>query len=304
VFGGKKKKLLSDGIQARAVVINVQDTGMTINDNPRVKITLQVQPEGEVPFEITKKQTVSRVAIPRVGDGYLVRYDPADTSTVEFDTAAAKQANAAAEAQLAEAAVSQLPSDLAATGILGRGACVDVNQTPIGQLVDCAMTVGVRLVDGSPSYQTSARVSLSAENAARMVPHQTLFTVRADPQNHSRIAVSLSEPTPVVTISDATVVDPPARALREGVSCRVTVIAHGQQFLRLPSGEELYATKVRVVEDGSELQVFQPVPANAVGLFTDGKELPAKRAEPNVLTIDWVAAQAEAATGAPLVEVV
>ena len=110
---------------------------------------------------MTKKQTVSRVAIPRVGDEFLVRYDPADQSNVEFDTAAVQQINQAAEAQLAEAAASQVPSDLAANGILGRGACVDVQRTPVGQLIDCAITVGVRLVDGTPSYRTSCHVSLS-----------------------------------------------------------------------------------------------------------------------------------------------
>jgi hypothetical protein len=302
LFGGKKKKILAEGIQARAVVINVQDTGMTINDNPRVKLTLQVQPEGDVPFEVTKKQTVSRVAIPRIGDEFIVRYDPANPSDVEFDSAAVAQANQAAEAKLAEAAASQVPADLAANGILGRGACVEVQKTPVGQLVDCAMTIGVRLVDGTPSYRANCRVSLSAENAARIIPHQTLFTVRADPQNHQRVALSLSEPTPSVTIDDPSVVDPPARALREGTPCRLMIVAHAEQFLRLPKGEDLFATKVRVLDDGSELQVFLPVPASAMALFADGKELPGKRvlAEPNVLTVDWAAAQQQAGTGAVL----
>jgi hypothetical protein len=300
MFGSKKKKVLTEGIQARAVVINVQDTGMTINDNPRVKLTLQVQPEGEVPFEVSKKTTVSRVSIPRVGDEYVVRYDPADPSTVEFDTAAARQVNAAAETNIAEAAASQVPSDLAANGLLGRGACVDVQKTPVGQLVDCAMTIGVRLVDGTPPYQASARISLSPENAAKLIPRQTLFTVRADPQNHARVAVSLAEPTPTVTVTDPAVVDPPGRALRDGVPCRVTLLAHASQFLRLPSGEDVYAAKVRVSEDGSELQVFLPVPAVAAPLVQDGKEYPGKRipAEPSVLTIDWAAAQQENGSGA------
>jgi hypothetical protein len=300
MFGNKKKKILSEGAQARAIVINVADTGMTVNDNPRVKLTLQVQPEGQPPFEVTKKQTVSRVAIPSIGDEMLVRYDPAKPDDVEFDLAAVQQANAAARTTLMEAAAAQLPPDLAANGILGRGALVDVQKNPIGQLVDCAMTVGVRLVDGTPSYQASTRISLTPEHAAIMVPHQALFTVRADPTNHSRIAVSLSEPTPTVTVTDPTVVDPPVRALSEGVPCRVQILLHGQQFLKLPTGEELYATKVRVLDDGSELQVFLPVPAAAASLLVDGAQLPAKRipAEPAVLTVDWAAAMQAGAAGA------
>ena len=87
MFGNKKKKerILTDGISAEAVVIDVADTGVTINNNPRVKLTLQVQPEGDAPFQAEKKVTVSRVEIPRPGDKFFVRYDPADPSEVEFD---------------------------------------------------------------------------------------------------------------------------------------------------------------------------------------------------------------------------
>ncbi len=253
MFGNKKKKLLTEGVQAQAVVLNVQDTGMTINDNPRVKLTLQVQPEGQVPFEVEKKVTVSRVSIPSIGDQYVVRYDPSDTSKVEFDAAAVREANQAVEAQVAQTAASQVPADLMAKGILGRGALVDVQKTPVGSLVSCMVSAGVRLVDGTPSYRATCQISLTPDNAERLIPHQTLFTVRTDPNNRQRIAISLSEPTPSVVIDDASVVDPPQRALRDGTPCRVQIIAHAEQFLRLPTGEDLYATKVRVLDDGSEL---------------------------------------------------
>ncbi len=95
MFGKKKKEILANGIQARATITNVQDTGMMINNNPRVKLTLQVTPDGDVPFEATKKVTVSRIAIPRIGDSLWVRYDPADPSAVEFDEAKNAEASSA-----------------------------------------------------------------------------------------------------------------------------------------------------------------------------------------------------------------
>lgn len=295
MFGNKKKKILENGAQARAIVVDVADTGITVNNNPRVALTLQVQPEGQPPFEAKKKVTVSRVAIPSIGDSYFVRYDPSDPSEVEFDTARAEEVNNAAKAELAEAAAAAVPEDLMQSGILGRGACVEVQKNPIGNLVDCALTIGVRLVDGTPSYRAQTRISLAPENADKLVPQQTLFTVRADPSNHQRVALSLSEPTPSIEISDPTVVDPPARALREGAPCRVKLVAFGDQFLHLPTGEELYATKVQVVGEAAEFQIFLPVPAGASGLLQEGAELPAKRlaAEPTVLTVDWAAAQSE-----------
>lgn len=296
MFGGKKKKLLAEGAQARAVVLGVQDTGVTINENPRVKLTLQVQPDGGAPFEATKTLTVSRVAIPRPGDSFIVRFDPADPSRVEFDAAAAAAADAAAQAQVAQAAANQLPPDLAAAGILGRGALVDVQTAPMGQLVSCTITAGVRLVDGTPAYRASAQLTVAPETVAQLVPGQTLFTVRADPNNRTRIAISLGEPTPSVLITDPGVVDGPARALREGTPCQVQLVAWAEQFLHLAGGESLVAAKVRVLEDGTELQTFLPVPAAARPRLTEGALLPAKRLplEPSVITVDWEAVPAAA----------
>ena len=66
LFSGRKRKqrLEEAGVNATGQVVSVKDTGMTINDNPRVVLTLQVTPaDGSPAFQVTKKQTVSRVAI-------------------------------------------------------------------------------------------------------------------------------------------------------------------------------------------------------------------------------------------------
>jgi hypothetical protein len=82
MFGGKKKKaakLLETGAKGVGTIQRVQDTGMTVNDNPRVKISVSVEPlEGGPPVELQKTATVSRVDIPRAGDRHPVWYDPAD----------------------------------------------------------------------------------------------------------------------------------------------------------------------------------------------------------------------------------
>lgn len=295
LFGKKKKRILESGISAQATVLAVQDTGMTINDNPRVKLKMQVMPDGGTPFEATKTMTVSRVAIPRAGDQFYVKYDPANPDTIEMDSARAQAQNAVAQTMVEEAAATQLPPDLATNGILGRGSCVSVDKTPVGNLVSCTMEVGVRLIDGTPLYRTTVQASLTPEHADMMVAGQATFTIRADPNNHQRIAISLSEQTPSVPITDPAVIDPPARALADGDPCNVAILLCGPQQLRTPNGEELYAVKVRVVEDGSEFQIFQPVPANCASLMQSGKQLPAKRlaTEPQVLSIDWAAAQAQ-----------
>ena len=91
-FGRKKKEeqalnLVQNGSKGIGVVLNVQDTGMTMNDNPRVRMTFRIEPlDGSPPFEAQKTKVVSRVEIPRTGDRYPVWYDPSDAESWAFAT--------------------------------------------------------------------------------------------------------------------------------------------------------------------------------------------------------------------------
>ena len=82
-FRGRKKQammleLATTGRRCPGVVESVEDTNVTINDNPRVRITVRAEPPGESPFTIVKTATVSRVRVPRPGDRCLVFYDPSN----------------------------------------------------------------------------------------------------------------------------------------------------------------------------------------------------------------------------------
>src|SRR3954468_2928080 len=84
LFSSKKKKaeeLFATGSKGVGTVIQVADTGMTVNDNPRVKMIFRVEPiDGSPAFDAQKTTTVSRVEIPRQGDRYPIWYDPSDQS--------------------------------------------------------------------------------------------------------------------------------------------------------------------------------------------------------------------------------
>jgi hypothetical protein len=82
-FIGRSKRvrameLVAHGRRCTGEVVSVADTGVTINDNPRVKITVRAEPRGVAPFTIEKTAVVSRVQIPRPGDRCTVFYDAAD----------------------------------------------------------------------------------------------------------------------------------------------------------------------------------------------------------------------------------
>ena len=90
-FGKRKKEkalnLVATGAKAVGTVLSVQDTGMTMNDNPRIKMTFRIEPiDGNPPFDAEKTKVVSRVQIPRSGDRYPVWYDLEDPSSWAFAT--------------------------------------------------------------------------------------------------------------------------------------------------------------------------------------------------------------------------
>jgi hypothetical protein len=88
MFRSKKAKaedLMANGARAVGTIIDVRDTGMTINDNPRVKMTFQVEPlDGTTAFTAEKTKTVSRVSIPQPGFRYPIFYDREDPSTFAY----------------------------------------------------------------------------------------------------------------------------------------------------------------------------------------------------------------------------
>ena len=91
MFGGKKKKamsLMESGTKAVGTITEVRDTGMTMNDDPRVKMTFRIEPlDGTAAFDSEKTSTVSRVRIPQAGQRYPVWFDPEDHSSFAYATA-------------------------------------------------------------------------------------------------------------------------------------------------------------------------------------------------------------------------
>ena len=92
LFNRKREQaanLFATGAKAVGTVLEVRDTGMTINDNPRVRMTFRLEPlDGGTAFEAEKTTTVSRVDIPRAGDRYPAWYDLEDPTKWAYATIA------------------------------------------------------------------------------------------------------------------------------------------------------------------------------------------------------------------------
>jgi hypothetical protein len=80
-------ELIRSGVKGIGTIVEVGDTGTTINDNPRIVIRMRIEPDdGSPAVERAKKAIVSRVAVPRVGERYPAWFDRADPDKWMFGT--------------------------------------------------------------------------------------------------------------------------------------------------------------------------------------------------------------------------
>jgi len=72
--------LAMTGMPAKAKVISIQDTGTLINNDPVVRLTLEVIPAYGAPFQVTGDSPVSKISVPRAGDEINIKYNATNTS--------------------------------------------------------------------------------------------------------------------------------------------------------------------------------------------------------------------------------
>jgi hypothetical protein len=68
----RAQELAAVGIQGEATILSLQDTGMRINDNPRVAMVLEVRLPNMSPYQIQKTITISIVQLAQVQVGAVV----------------------------------------------------------------------------------------------------------------------------------------------------------------------------------------------------------------------------------------
>ena len=199
-----------------------------------------------------------------------------------------------------------VPKELLQNGLLGRGIVVSIQQTSVSTRVDfdpshvCVFTVEVAL-DDVPRYTATCRQAVRATVLPQLMMPGATVAVRVDQNDHSRIALSLGEEPPTVTMAssgDANTASA-ARILEYGVVCTAVIVQSQPMGMRNPAGNDMYAFVLTVMADGRspyQTQVGNPVPVNAVPLIYPGSTLPAKRMPDGAnheIVIDWDAALAQ-----------
>ncbi|MEA2493142.1 MAG: hypothetical protein QOJ29_1053 [Thermoleophilaceae bacterium] len=80
----KAQHLMANGRVGTAVITEVRQTGMFVNENPQVEMDLQVNVEGIPTYTATHRQVIAQIAIPQFQPGATVpvRVDPEDPTSV------------------------------------------------------------------------------------------------------------------------------------------------------------------------------------------------------------------------------
>jgi hypothetical protein len=72
----RRNELMTTGMNAKADVMSISDTGKMVNYDPVVKIKLNVITDTGDRYETETEQIVSKIAVPRVGDQVNIKYNP------------------------------------------------------------------------------------------------------------------------------------------------------------------------------------------------------------------------------------
>lgn len=90
----ERQRLVATGVAAQAMIVQIADTGMRINDQPRLQMVVDVHPiPGHAPFapfRTTHTGTIPMMAMARVAPGATVpvKCDPANPANLTIDWAA------------------------------------------------------------------------------------------------------------------------------------------------------------------------------------------------------------------------
>lgn len=187
--------LVKSGVSAPAVIIGVQDTGVTMNESPQVRLTLQVTPADRPPFQALATTFVGRLQIGMItpGASVMVRFDPNDITKVAIESlgggSPANSGNVAA-IQAAMQQQDQYYEQLRKTGEEAKAKILTVTDMNIrvdggGSMLRFTFEVTPKIGEPFKAETQSAIADASREkySAGKMV------YVRYDPNNKAQVAL-------------------------------------------------------------------------------------------------------------------
>ena len=194
----QNKNLVKTGIAAPAVILDVQDTGVTMNDSPQARLTLQVTPTDRPPFQAVTTAFVGRFQIGMLTPGATVqvRFDPNDISKVAIESLGGGGMPSAnfEQIQTALQKQDQYYEQLRKTGEEAQAkilTATDMNMRVGDNGAMVRFTFEVMPHMGEP-FQAESQAAIADASRYKYSVGKTIY-VRYDPANKAQVAIDRAE---------------------------------------------------------------------------------------------------------------
>lgn len=178
--------VIKTGVSAPAVILDVQDTGVEMNNSLQARLTLQVTAAGRPPFQSVTTTFVNRFQVGMLvpGASVQVKYDPNDITKVAVESLSAAGMNAmnVQSIQAAVLAQDQYYEQLRRTGEEALATIVSAQETNIraaegGSIFRFAFDVTPRVGE---SFRAETQAAIADQSRAKYAVGKQVY-VRYDP---------------------------------------------------------------------------------------------------------------------------
>jgi Protein of unknown function (DUF3592) len=200
----KREKLRKSGAQAEATILEVTDTGMTINEiYPVIKLRLEVRPPNGQPYQVETKELINRMDIPQFQPGAVVpvMYDPKDPKKVSVGTVeglvnADTIAQDPEKAHQAEEFLTKEDQKNQAILASGKPAkAMILNAWDLGVFVNGNNPAKTFLLEvrpeGLPAFQAQTTGVVTEASVPKYMPGKEIY-VKYDPSDNTRVSIDHS----------------------------------------------------------------------------------------------------------------
>jgi hypothetical protein len=193
------KKLLKTGVRAKAIIVKVWDTGVTVNKNPQVGLLLDVTPPHKMPYQTEMRQIISRLnpSVYQPGMEVDVRIDPDDEKKIAIESIggaggySSSYSKSEAEKKLME--VEKLNKEILKYGESSRA--IVLNYTEMGINVNGnnpAVTLDLEVIpDNRKSFKAQAKGIVMETSVPKFQPGEEIY-VKFDPKDITKVSIEHS----------------------------------------------------------------------------------------------------------------
>jgi hypothetical protein len=196
-------RLQKTGIPGKALIKEVHDTGVTINNSPQIKLIVEVKNSFGQVYTATMRTLISRLQpqLYQAGMTIPVLIDPKDENNMVIDYSGGQQKTSAANFSNANVAAlkdqmmqDQQAGDLvrltgkAARAIVKKYTWLGINVNGNNPYAELAIEV---LPDDGPAFEAKVKGAISEQSVAKYQPGQDIF-VKYDPSDQTRVAIDHS----------------------------------------------------------------------------------------------------------------